>query len=315
MARKLRRLSVGLFAVALVPVTWWAVAKNSDAPPATRGLASGSPTPSAFSPSPTLTSSATPGLAFAEGACLSFSPDSGAERGAVFLDAGHGGLEPGAFGKTSDGRTVAEKMATLGIVQAATAAFRAEGYRVVVSRWADTTVFVPGAGHVRNGLLTPEGVRHDLLARIACANAAKADVLISVHLNAFSDPDVGGASTIYNAKRTFTADNRRLARLLQVNVLAEVRRAGWQLSDRRVMDDTANPGGALTERGARYGHSIIIGPYAKDWVPEPSAMPGAIMEPLFLTRPEEADIATSAKGQAALASAMTAAVAEFLAGR
>ncbi len=209
---------------------------------------------------------------------------------------------------------VVEKTVALAIVKAATAAFRDQGYRVVVSRWADTTVNVRGAGDVRSGALTPEGVQRDLLARVACANAARADVLISVHVNAFSDPSVGGASTIYDADRTFSVDNRRLAGLLQANVVSALRRAGWQVADRSIMKDTENPGGALTEEGARYGHDVIIGPYAKGWVPSPSLMPGAIMEPLFLSRPAEADIAASEEGQVALAKAMTAAVRQFLAG-
>lgn len=317
-----RKLSIVVVVLALVPAAWWAVAKSGGGPAG--ALDSASPSPSPLRPSiaasgrSSATSSvspsapAAPAFAFADGACVSFSARIPRERGVVFLDAGHGGIEPGAAAKASDGRTVQEKDATLAIVHEATRAFLDEGYRVVVSRWTDTTIIVPGVGDIRGGLLTPIGVRRDLLARIACANAARADVLLSVHLNSFSDPDVGGASMIYNANRTFSNENRRLAASLQRHVLASLRAAGLNVEDRRIMTDTANPGGALTEQGRRYGQSIVIGPYAKGWVDEPSAMPGVILEPLFLTRPEEADAATSAEGRAALAKAMTAAVREFL---
>ena len=69
---------------------------------------------------------------------------------------------------------------------------------------------------------------------------------------------------------------------------------------------------ALTAAGARYGHEALLGPYAKGWVSHPTYMPGAIIEPLFLTRPTEADIAYSAAGQAVLARAIVMAVQQFL---
>ena len=125
-------------------------------------------------------------------------------------------------------------------------------------------------------------------------------------------PAEGGALTIWDPDRTFSSANLRLAGLLQNTVIAQLHAAGWAVPDRGTLRDTQNTGGALTAAGARYGHEALIGPYARGWVSHPSGMPGAIIEPLFLTRPTEADIAASAEGEAVLARAITTAVEQFL---
>ena len=56
---------------------------------------------------------------------------------------------------------------------------------------------------------------------------AHANVLVSIHMNGFGDRSVGGAETIYDAVRPFATANEQLARLLQSDILASVRAAGW----------------------------------------------------------------------------------------
>lgn len=253
--------------------------------------------------------------AFAPGACVSLSPLREAPRGVVFLDAGHGGLDPGASGTTTDGRRIDEKTVTLSIVKETAIRLRTAGYRVVVSRWSDTGIVELGSGDVRSDILTAQGVHRDLLARIACANAARADVLVSIHTNAFSDPKEGGTMTFYDPDRPFFRDSRRFAELLHARVVSDIRRAGLRIQDRSVVPDTVSMGRkALTKEGARYGHEVLLGPYSPTYVPTPSVMPGAILETLFLTRPAEADFVMSSKGANVLAAAITAAVRDFLEG-
>jgi N-acetylmuramoyl-L-alanine amidase len=279
--------------------------------PTARSSRSPSASPSPIAP-PDSTQLSVRGVSFAPGACIAFQPKTGPAKATVFVDAGHGGVDPGGAGRTSAGRRLQEKSATLAVAKAATEQLRAAGYRVVVSRWTDTAVEVPKPGDIVGGIFTPEGARHDTLARVACANASGAKLLVSIHMNAFSSPLEGGALTIYDPDRTFSAANKRLATLLQTSVVASLHRAGWPVPNRSILKDTQNHGTALTAAGARYGHEALLGPYARGWVPRPTTMPGAIIEPLFLTRPTEADIATSSAGQAVLAKAILAAVQQFL---
>ena len=54
--------------------------------------------------------SSQPALAGLEaGACMSFAPTHGRLNKTVFVDAGHGGLDPGVVGTSASGRTVQEK--------------------------------------------------------------------------------------------------------------------------------------------------------------------------------------------------------------
>src|SRR5579863_6017785 len=77
---------------------------------------------------------------FSRGACLAFAPTSGDLHETVFLDAGHGGLDPGAIGTTSTGATVDEATETLPVELETATLLRAAGFRVVVSRTSDSSV-------------------------------------------------------------------------------------------------------------------------------------------------------------------------------
>jgi len=46
--------------------------------------------------------------AFAAGACEAFEPTKGDRQETVFLDAGHGGIDPGGVGATEAGKTIYE---------------------------------------------------------------------------------------------------------------------------------------------------------------------------------------------------------------
>jgi N-acetylmuramoyl-L-alanine amidase len=64
---------------------------------------------------------------FAAGACVAFSPTSGNRHRTVFVDAGHGGIDPGAIGTTESGQTVHEADETLPVALAVTSLLRAHG--------------------------------------------------------------------------------------------------------------------------------------------------------------------------------------------
>jgi N-acetylmuramoyl-L-alanine amidase len=229
----------------------------------------------------------------------------------VYVDPGHGGVDHGATGTTTAGVTVEEKTLTLATGLDLLALLRSAGYRVVLSRIDDTLLLRPQPGDLVHGHLTVTGIHHDLLARVACANAAQANVLIDLHFNAFHNPRVNGAETLYDSARPFRAANLRLALLVQHAVVAQLRARGWAVPDRGVLDDTLAGTPALSPADAAYGHLVVLGPAAPGYLDQPSAMPGVLCEPLFVTHPAEADVAASVQGQQAIAQGLTHAITAF----
>jgi N-acetylmuramoyl-L-alanine amidase len=248
----------------------------------------------------------------AAGTCLAYSPVQGNRHRTVFIDPGHGGVDSGTSGTTSTGKVVYEKNLTLATGLDLLTLLRDAGYRVVMSRVDDRQVVPVNPDTVTAGALTILGEHDDTVDRIACANAAQANVLVALHFDAFSDPSVGGAETIYDGVRPFSAASLRLGGLVQRALLSQFTAAGWAVPDRGVLDDSVVGTPALTAAGEAYVHLLELGPASSGWLDHPSLMPGVVVEPLFLSDPAEADMAASAKGQEAMAHAFAAAIAAFL---
>lgn len=246
---------------------------------------------------------------FSPGACMAFAPTSGDRHETVFLDAGHGGIDPGAVGSTEGGQTVEEADVNLAIELHTMALLRAQGYRVVVSRTQDTTVTKLTPGDVDGGLLTAQGVLADLAARDVCANLGGADVLVGIYMDS-GEPWNAGSVTGYDADRPFSAANLRLATLLQDDVLGALNAQGYDIPDEGVLPDT-DLGSALTSAALAYGHLVLLGPAQAGYFETPSQMPGALIEPLFVTDPFEGSIAASAPGQQVIAGALTEAIGQY----
>jgi hypothetical protein len=83
-------------------------------------------------------------------------------------------------------------------------------------------------------------------------------------------------------------------------------------ADRGVWTDDQLAAPTLTSSGSTYNHLIELGPLAAGWVDAPSQMAGALVEPLFLTNPNEARIASDPSGQQMIAAALEAGLAKFL---
>jgi N-acetylmuramoyl-L-alanine amidase len=75
-------------------------------------------------------------------------------------------------------------------------------------------------------------------------------------------------------------------------------------------DQLAAP--TLTGSGQSYNHLIELGPLSQGWVDNPSQMPGALVEPLFVTNPAEALIASDPSGQQTIALALESGVLKFM---
>jgi N-acetylmuramoyl-L-alanine amidase len=246
---------------------------------------------------------------FSPGSCMAFPPTDGDRHETVFLDAGHGGLDPGGVGATQTGATVEESTVNLAVELDTMAMLRAQGYRVVVSRTGNTTVTRLTPADVDGSLLTPQGVFNDVAARDVCANLAKANVLVGIYMDS-GEPWNAGCVTGYDQDRPFSADNQRLATLLQDDVLGAMNAQGWNIPDEGVLSDTGL-GSALTAADLAYGHLLLLGPAKKGYFDTPSQMPGALIEPLFVTDPFEATIAASAHGQQVIAKATAEAIEQY----
>jgi len=257
--------------------------------------------------------------AFSSGACVALAPTKGDRHRTVFLDAGHGGFDPGAVGTTTAGATVYEADATLPVELDAASILRAQGFRVVVSRTADSSVTRLSAADLDGDVLSLQGAHDDVAARALCANLAHADALVGIYFDSGASSQNAGSLTTYDAVRPFAAANRQLATLLQTDALGAMNAQGWAIPDAGVVPDAAegslvptssdNP---LAQDAAAYGHLMLLGPAMAGYFTTPSQMPGAVIEPLFLTDPFEASIATSGAGQKVIAQGIAAAVEAFL---
>jgi N-acetylmuramoyl-L-alanine amidase len=247
---------------------------------------------------------------FSPGACVAFPPTSGDRDLTVFLDAGHGGLDPGAVGITQSGQVIYEADETLPVVLDTTTILRQAGFRVVVSRTGPTTVLRLGPADVSGNLLTDVGVHDDVAARDVCANMAHADVLVGVYFNAGASPANAGCITAYDPDRPFAASNLRLADLVQSDVLTAMNAQGWQIPDIGVQTDQGL-GSSLTAADQAYGHLMLLGPAETGYFSTPSTMPGALIEPLFITDPFEGSIAASSSGQQVIAAGLARAIEQY----
>ncbi|WP_295235702.1 N-acetylmuramoyl-L-alanine amidase [Veillonella sp.] len=158
----------------------------------------------------------------------------------ITIDPGHGGSDPGAIGPTG----LMEKNVTLPISMKLKKALEAKGAKVNLTRTTDVDVYGPNASG-------PD----ELQARVDVGTANKSDIFISVHINSFSNPSVGGISTYYYDKTQY---DTRLASRIQAKIA-----------------DEAGFGG---DRGIQPGNLYVL---------RRSLMPAVLVELGFISNPKE----------------------------
>ncbi|MGH8988849.1 MAG: N-acetylmuramoyl-L-alanine amidase family protein [Acidimicrobiales bacterium] len=323
-SRRLRVLrarapAAALLAALAVAGTAIALATAGGAPPPTASVAPGGRnlvSEPAAEAGPAFSTSVAGGVAidpsdFAPNACVAFGPTAGNAHHTVFLDAGHGGIDPGGRGLTEQGRVIYEARENLTIELETMNLLRARGFRVVVSRTADSDVVDPTAADLTGGALSVTGARAAVAARDVCANRARATILVGIYLDAGMSPLDAGCITAYDPARTFADKSRRLASFLQSDVLAKMNAQGWKIPDDGVQPDTTLGGIPLTTSASSYPHLLLLGPADPGWFTTPSQMPGALIEPLFISDPFEGSIATSQPGHRAIAGGIARAVERY----
>lgn len=176
----------------------------------------------------------------------------------IVIDPGHGGSDPGAIGLAG----VKEKDITLGIGLELRRLLIASGTKVILTRTYDRDVAAPGS---------EDAV--ELQARADIATAAGADLLVSIHADAFEGLGAGGTTTYYSPVRS---DSGRLAETVQTALAGSVR---------------------LEDRGTRGADFYLL---------RHVTMPAILTEVAFVSNPFEEKLLTNRSFQARAAQGILA---------
>ncbi len=142
----------------------------------------------------------------------------------VAVDPGHGGSDPGAIGVSG----LREKEVNLAVALELVGLLEEAGAKVVMTRSGDHAV--------RNA------------RRVEVANEAGADVFISIHANAYSDPESNGTETYYCSKNDHSSASKYLAEQVQREMVSALglRDRGVKQRSFYVLNNTEMPA-ALVE--------------------------------------------------------------------
>jgi N-acetylmuramoyl-L-alanine amidase len=182
----------------------------------------------------------------------------------IAIDPGHGGMFTGAVG--TNPFVVNEKDVTLAIGLFLSKILKKQGHHVILTRNRDVH-------------LAPD-LNADVLKRAEIANNARAHVLVSLHCNAYTDPNPEGIETYY-----FPGSSRseRLAAMLHEAMLAAF----------------ANH----LNRGVKPKDLLVL---------QHATMPACLVETEFLTHPKQLEFLASERNQEAIAQAIAAGIKRFL---
>ena len=177
----------------------------------------------------------------------------------VVIDAGHGGSDKGAVGLNG----VTEKSVTLAVALKVERLLQESGAKVIMTRRTDIDVASASASDVQ-----------ELQARVN-KTPPSADIFISIHCNAFSNPKSNGMETLYYSG---SRAGRKLAELLN--------------------EELANYGGRLN-RGVKVANFYVL---------KHSNCPASLVELAFVTNPTEESLLADESYQQELAKAIAVAV-------
>jgi N-acetylmuramoyl-L-alanine amidase len=225
----------------------------------------------------------------------------------IAVDPGHGGRDLGAPHLNARGEMdYHESTVNLDLALLVRDALLRRGFRVLLVRDGDYMLNDGKEDTNGDGVLD---YADDLQTRIDLVNAEGADLLLSIHQNAFyyrsgaDSSDVGGVITYYCADRPFSDESLRFARLVQGALVTTFRDVlGHDIDDRGVEVDLA--------LGA---HLILLGPETERTA-RPSEMPGVLSETMFITHWREGVLARDPQALRALAQAYADAIQQYFAG-
>lgn len=192
----------------------------------------------------------------------------------VAIEAGHGGpYWWGGSASDADGDVLLEKDMTLDVALRLESLLSEAGYKAILIRDGDYTLTPFYASNYRGSLIT------ETQARVDAANAAEADIILSIHFNGSSDHSLAGTETYFNPDRVFGAVSYGLAHFVHDAVVRGLDEVGHGAPDRGIRNDS-DVGG-----DPENAHSFLLGTNMSF---RPSQMPGIISEALFLSNAEDA---------------------------
>lgn len=197
----------------------------------------------------------------------------------MVLDPGHGGPYIGAADATG---TLVEKILTLQVAKAAAADLKRLGYTVYLTRTRDQAVNTPPRDLNHDGKIEQ---LDDYDARTLFANRHHADIFISIHFDGSDDPTQHGTHGYYCPARSFWKSSVRLADLLTASVSGAIKRAGYADPNNGVQTDVADK---VPQEFPDYPWFFVLGPSWPRRITG-TAMPGALIETLYLSNPRDAD--------------------------
>jgi N-acetylmuramoyl-L-alanine amidase len=231
----------------------------------------------------------------------------------VAVDPGHGGYDLGARRFDDQGEMVYhESTVNLELGLLVRDELLARGFDVYMTRETDTLVNAEEVDTSGDGAF--EYTLDETQARVDAINASGADLILSLHHNAYLDAsgqsvaDVGGIQTYYCADRPYGEDSLRFALLVHEALIGAIRAYGYDITDRGVLDDYS-----LVTPDSPGLHLILLGPVSARIV-RASEVPGALSEPAFITHAVEGELIREPEFLARLAVAYGDAVEAYVEG-
>ena len=137
----------------------------------------------------------------------------------VVLDAGHGGIDPGAMNKD---KTILEKDINLEITKKLRDLIEASGGTVIMTRDKDVSLYEEDGNKT-----TRQKYNENLRNRKKIIDESDADIFVSIHLNAIEQSKYYGAQTFYPAGKE---DDKQLATYIQ----GELKRVVDKTNNRKI---------------------------------------------------------------------------------
>jgi N-acetylmuramoyl-L-alanine amidase len=246
-------------------------------------------------------------------------PTTFARAPVVCLDPGHGGDDRGFQSLFTDGSpSMEESVLVLEHAWDLEARLQQRGFTVVMTRETDAAVNLDGADVNGDGRTAahdpPRSDRNknldELQARINICNEAHADLLVSMHVNGYSNGTPRGYETWFTRERDFGEKNAVFATLAYAHLKEQLGYIGYVLpeeEERGVLPDTTAD---VQKEHSLFRHFIMTGP-AIPGVVDPSTMPGATIETLFVSNTGDAAILASPEGRNAIVTAYENAIVDY----